>query len=346
MEIIDKLITEEKIKEIKDVRRRLEFNKNDHNKIIEAIFQCSGELGNKIRYEFNLKLIVLKFNKKKIYEDFYFNFFFAHFNFYGLIRFLPLYLHDGIKSIYRLICSIGNEFLEKNMTNTLKSQKEVIPKIREFCKKINLDEIFNNSYNFNFRINDSKDEKNDKNILNENLEFYLPLIKGGNLLNDYEIIHLWEMFPSEYKIKNANIIYQASKNGYNLPNILDLEQKYDKTTNILFLIETTEGDKFGFISSNLILHTDNEYQRPTFTMLFTIKPEFKIYSANVESDEILYITNKDFIFGNGPSGPAIQLNQDIRKGISNKGGCFNNPCLVKDSDGHFVVKKLEIFQLE
>ena len=79
---------------------------------------------------------------------------------------------------------------------------------------------------------------------------------------------------------------------------------------------------------------------------YTITPEFKIYSPNVDSDEILYITNTDFIFGNGPKGPAIQLNQDIRKGISYEGGCFNNPCLVKDPDGHFCVVNLEIFKLE
>ena len=50
--------------------------------------------------------------------------------------------------------------------------------------------------------------------------------------------------------------------------------------------------------------------------------------------------------GNGNNGPAIQLNQDIMKGVSYAGGCFNNPCLVKNSEGHFIVTKLEIFKLE
>jgi len=345
LEILNKLIEQEKNdKEITDIKRRLKFNKNENNKVIDSFFISSGELGNKVRFEFNLKLIELKFNKKKIYEDFYYNIFFNHFNFYGLIRFLPIFLKDGIKSIYKLICSIENEFLEKGMGTSFKNRNEIIPKIRDITKKMNIEEIFNNANNYIFKMN--KTEDNEQNTLNENNEFYLPVINGGNLLTDYEIIHLWEMLPNEYKIKNATLIYQAAKNGYNLPNILELEQKYDKITNILFLIETTEGDKFGFINSNLIVHTDNEYQRPTFTMLLTIRPQFKIYSANVESDEILYVTNKDFIFGNGPSGPAIQLNQDIRRGISYGGGCFNNPCLVKDSQGHFVVKKLEIFKLE
>ena len=93
------------------------------------------------------------------------------------------------------------------------------------------------------------------------------------------------------------------------------------------------------------MHTDNKYQRPSTSLLFTIDKEPKLYNP-IDSDEILYVTSKDFIFGNGPTGPAIQLNQDLKEGDSYSGGCFNNPCLVKDKDGHFSVKKLEIFKLE
>ena len=74
-----------------------------------------------------------------------------------------------------------------------------------------------------------------------------------------------------------------------------MEEKYDKNTNILFLIETEAGEKFGFISSNLVIHTDNKYQRPNSSLLFSIRPEFKIYYP-IDSDEILYVTTKDFIF--------------------------------------------------
>ena len=252
------------------------------------------------------------------------------------------FLFGANSSIFRIICSIENEILEKE--KDFKKTDNIILKIREKSKKYDVDKIFQNSFIYKFKIN--KIEENQEEITNENNEFYLPIYKGGDLLTDYEIIHLWELFPTEYKIKNASIIYQASKDGYNLPNITQLEEKYNKNTFILFLIGTSDGDKFGFVNSNLIIHTNNEYQRPDSTLLFTIKPEFKIYSPEVDSDEILYVSNKDFIFGNGPNGPAIQLNQDIRKGMSYKGGCFNNPCLVKDPDGHFVVTKLEIFKLE
>ena len=342
LEIICRLIEKEKNdKGILEIKRRLQFTQSDNIIIIESIESCINDVPHKKRSTYYEIFQKIKFKKTEVYKDMYYNFFFNYINFYGLIRLLPLFLKDGFKSIYRLICALENGILEKGIS--LK-KKEVIKRISDKTKKMDVDEIFNDSLNYQFKI--IKNEENNEGNSEENNEFYLPTYKGGNLLTDYEIIHLWELFPTEYKIKNATIIYQASKDGYNLPNILELEQKYNKNTAILFLIGTSEGDKFGFIISNLLTHTDNEYQRPNSSFLFTITPEFKIYSPDVDSDEILYITNTDFIFGNGPKGPAIQLNQDIRKGISYEGGCFNNPCLVKDPDGHFCVVNLEIFKLE
>ena len=342
LELTCALIEKEKNKENEEIKRRLAFNRNDNKIIIDSIESCISEVSNIKRNKYYEILGKLKFNKRDIYQDMFNDFLFNYLNFYGIIRLLPLYLREGYKSIFRIICSIENEILEKE--KDFKKTDNIILKIREKSKKYDVDKIFQNSFIYKFKIN--KIEENQEEITNENNEFYLPIYKGGDLLTDYEIIHLWELFPTEYKIKNASIIYQASKDGYNLPNITQLEEKYNKNTFILFLIGTSDGDKFGFVNSNLIIHTNNEYQRPDSTLLFTIKPEFKIYSPEVDSDEILYVSNKDFIFGNGPNGPAIQLNQDIRKGMSYKGGCFNNPCLVKDPDGHFVVTKLEIFKLE
>jgi len=342
-EIICKLIDkEQKEKEKIGIKQRLKFTKRENEIIIDSFDACLEEINHKKKNEYYENLKKINFDKRLIYQDMLNDFLINYFNFYGMIRLLPLYLHRGFKSFYRIICSIENEIINEEIK--FKNKEEVINKIREKTKKIDADEIIKNSFGYKFKI--IKKEEDKEGISNENNEFYLPYYKGGNLLTDYEIIHLWELLPMEYKIKNASIIYQATKDGYNLPNILELENKYNKNTYILFLIETTEGDKFGFVNSNLIIHTDNNFQRPNSTYLFTLRPEFKIYSPNDDSDEILYITNKDFVLGNGNNGPAIQLNQDLMKGVSNEGGCFNNPCLVSNPDGNFIVTKLEIFKLE
>jgi len=51
---------------------------------------------------------------------------------------------------------------------------------------------------------------NDK-VENKKDEYYLPTIKGGNLLTDYEKIHLWEILPQEYKIKNSEFNKKKKK---------------------------------------------------------------------------------------------------------------------------------------
>ena len=343
-EIICKLIDKEKNKEKEKIgiKNRLGFTKKENEIIIDSIESCINEVNYKRKNEYDEIFKKLKIEKREIYQNIFNDFFINYINFYGLIRFLPLYLNEGFKSIFRLICSLENIIFEEEIT--FKNKEEVIKIIKEKSKKIDIDELFKSSFNYKFTINKIEEDNEGTSI--ENNEFYLPYYKGGDLLTDYEIIHLWELLPLEYKIKNASIIYQATKNGYNLPNILELEYKYDKNIYILFLVETTDGDKFGFVNSNLLIHTDNKYQRPNSTFLFTIRPEFKLYSPKDDTDEIFYITNKDFIFGNGTNGPAIQLNQDIMKGISYEGGCFNNPCLVSNPDGHFIVTKLEIFKLE
>ena len=348
-EIMCKLIEKENCKDEQNeskIRWRLKFSYEDNKKLISSIGQSLKELSPKNRQKYYQNLDLIFFNIEEIYEDMCFNFFFHHLNFYGIIRLLPFYLIEGVKSFYRLIYALESEICSMKFRN----KDEVIPKIREKCKKIrDIQELFDISYKFKLTRNNNKyiSQKIKENDLlnNKRNDFYLPYFNGGNILTDYEIIHLWKIIPFEFKIKNASLIYQASKDGYNLPNIIEMEEKYNKNTIILFLIETEKGEKFGFISSNIIMHTDNKYQRPNSSFLFTIKPSFEIYNPN-DSDEILYVTSKDFIFGNGPNGPAIQLNQDLKNGDSYGGGCFNNPCLVHDPDGHFSVKKLEIFKLE
>ena len=348
-EIVCKLIDKEKEKdkdkenkEDPEIKQRLNFTKNGNELVIDSIEACISQINYKRKNYYCEIFQKIGFNKREMYQDIFYDFCFNYFNFYGMIRLLPLYMYGGFKSIFRIICSLENEVFKEEIK--FNNKNEVIKIIREKSKKIDVDELFKNSFNYEFKIN--KIQESTEGIIHENNEFYLPQYNGGDLLTDYEIIHLWEIFPMEYKIKNASIIYQAKKNGYNLPNILELERKYDKNTHILFLLETIDGDKFGFVNSNLLIHTDNQYQRPNSTFLFTIKPEFKIYAPKEDSDEILYITSKDFIFGNGANGPAMQLNQDLNKGVSYGGGCFNNPCLVSNPEGHFIVRNIEIFKLE
>ena len=349
-EIMCKLLEQDyALKETYKIRWRLRFNYNDNIKIITSLTECLKEISVNSCKEVYEHFQKIHFRPEQLYEDLCFGFFCKHFNFYGMIRLLPFFLLEGIKSVYRLIYAI--EKVTKENILTVNKADKVIYKMRELCQSLeNIKDLFEISYTFQLNRNNNKYDfqqpPEGDPFKNKRNQYYLPKINGDcQVLTDKEIIHLWEILPFEFKIKDAILIYQGSKNGYSLSNILGLEEKYSKNIQILFLIETVNDEKFGFIMSSLTTHTDNKFFRPSSSFLISVKPNLKIYNAN-DSEEIIYIDTKTFIFGNGPKGPAIQFDEKVQDGYSYEGGCFGNPALVKNDDGHFVIKKIEIFQLE
>ena len=348
-EIMSRLLDQDyNIKETSKIRWRLRFNYNDNIKIITSITECLKEISTVSCKELYEHFYKIHFRPEQLYEDLCFGFFYKHFNFYGMIRLLPFFLLEGIKSVYRLIYAI--EKVVKAELETITQKDKIIKKTRELINSLeNIQDLFDISYTFKLTRNNNKYDfqkpPEDKPI-NKRNQYYLPRVEGdGKLLTDWEIIHLWEILPYEFTILDMKLIFQGEKDGYNLKNILQLEEVYSKNSNILFLIETYEDEKFGFAMDHLTMHTDNKYIRPGTSMLFSIKPKMKLYLPNNDSDEILYIDTKTFIFGNGPNGPAIHLDDQLVEGESCEGGCFNNPSLVKDKN-HFKIKKIEIFKLE
>ncbi len=349
-EIMCKLLDQDfNIKETSKIRWRLRFNFNDNIKIITSITECLKEISTVSCKELFDHFQKIHFRPEQLYEDLCFGFFYKHFNFYGMVKLLPFFLLEGIKSVYRLIYAI--EKVVKDDLETITQKDKIIKRTRELCNSLeNIQDLFEISYAFKLTRNNNKYDfqtpPEDKPFINKRNQYYLPRVEGdGNLLTDWELIHLWEILPYEFTILDMKLIFQGEKDGYNLKNILQLEEVYSKTTNILFLIETYEDEKFGFAMNHLTMHTDNKYLRPGTSMLFTIKPKMKLYLPKTDSDEIIYIDTTTLIFGNGPNGPAIQLDDKLVEGDSYEGGCFNNPSLVK-ANNHFKIKKIEIFKLE
>ena len=347
-EIMCKILEQDyNLKETSKIRWRLRFNYNDNIKIMTSISECLREISvnGKELFEHFQKI---NFRPEDLYEDLCFGFFYKHFNFFGMVRLLPFFLLEGIKSVYRLIYAI--EKIIKEELEKISQKEKIVPFTRELLNDLeNISDLFEISYTFNLTRNNNKYDfqkpPEDKPFLNKRNQYYLPKVEGeGKILTDWEVIHLWEMLPFEFTILDMKLIFQGEKDGYNLKNILRLEEIYPKNSNIIFLIETFENEKFGFVMDRLTMHTDNKYYRPGTSILITIKPEMKIYIPN-DSDEIIYMDSKTLIFGNGPNGPAIHLDNNLVEGDSNEGGCFNNPSLVS-SNNHFKIKKIEIFKLE
>jgi hypothetical protein len=88
--------------EIYKIRWHFRLNYNDNIKIISSISECLKEVSYVSCKELYLHLTNIHFRPEKLYEDMCFGFFYKYFNFYGMIRLLPFFLLEGIKSLYRL----------------------------------------------------------------------------------------------------------------------------------------------------------------------------------------------------------------------------------------------------
>ena len=277
------------IKETGKIRWRLRFNFKDNIKIITSITECLKEISINSGKEVYNHFLQIHFRPEELYEDLCFGFFYKYFNFYGMIRLLPFFLLEGIK--------ILKEEIKKS-----DDKKEIIHKVRSLLNSLeNINDLFEISYTFQLTRNNNKYDfqspPEDKPFINKRNQYYLPKVTGeGNLLTDKEIIHLWEMLPYEFTILDMKLIYRGDKDGYDLKKILGLDEIYPKQSNILFLIETLNDEKFGFAMDHLIMHTDNKYLKPGIAVLFTIKPLMELFKPENNSEEILYFDTKSLIF--------------------------------------------------
>lgn len=350
-EIICKLLDiNYNLKETYKIRWHMRFTYNDNLKIVTSILEALTEISYKSGRESFEHFKEIHFPPEKLYEDMCYGFFMDYFNFVGLIRLLPFFLLEGIKSIYRLSYAIIKTL--KLEIPKITSPDEVISIIRKESSEIeDINKLFNLSYTFGLtRYNnkyDFQDIPKSDLFQGKRNHFYLPKFSPeSKIMSDYEVIHLWEILPLDLKIRDAKSIYDTSVDGYSLTTILGLNEAHQFETYILFIIHTVENEIFGGIMSNLFKHTNGKFERPSVSLLVQIRPEIKIYKPDENKEDIVYVDSQCAMFGNGSNGPAIRFDKDLTGGFSYAGGCFKNEKLVKNEKGEFKIKKMEIYELD
>ena len=335
--------------EIYKIRWHFRLNYNDNIKIITSISECLKEVSYISCKELYVHLTNIHFRPEKLYEDICFGFFYKYLNFYGMIRLLPFYLHDGIKSVYRLIYAI--EKLTKDELIKIKIPDKIIGRCRELCNSLdNIKDLFEISYAFNITRNNNKymDQgdisKNNIHIINYKDQYILPEInKKSNILNEYQIIHLWENMPINFKTKNATIFKFKPKQS----SITDIIKTFNnEDIKYIFLIKTNVKEILGFSFSGKIGETNNTFYKLNNGFVFNINQEIRIYKINPEYSDILYIDKNQIQVGKDfNDGIAIKITGDLSEGETHESECFNNPCLINEENGNFNIENIEIFKL-
>jgi gas vesicle protein len=310
------------------------------------------------------------------------NFFIEYVNFVGITRFLPFFLLEGAKGIYRLVYGIlfycnmlqdvtyvsansGKGDLLETLAMKITSSTKIVEKkpieevIKIFRKNSNKIDNFSilletatqlklTHLNNNYITQVLPPSIRDKMPKITNLKYIPNFTPESKIFKKSEIEQLWELIPSDsnFKYSNAILIFDKEKNPEcDLSSIYEIGNQMDDNSKILFLIQTTNDEVFGgFMEQNIKLTDKVKYITPPQSLLFSVRPEMKVYFPK-ETDEIVCFEPGAIRFGYGTDGPAISICFDLQEGQTEKDSVFGkNICLIKDGDeGIFSIKGLEIY---
>ena len=256
--------------------------------------------------------------KVKLIQDMSDKFFVDYVNFIGILKFVPFFLYEGVKGLYRYAYGLismcpfkivqqpkKEELKEDDSTQihsmsllsdqiTLKYDFEKRPE--EEVLKLYKD-VTNKLENWSFFLDNAKEwDLNHRNNTYVTLKIpskikeLFPRVKKGNyipsLFADSKILtkeiipKLWDLIPVDVKYSDGLLLFDklSSPEG-DLNAIYKICEKMDDNIMILFVIKTKNGEIFGGIMDQVIkLYDDGRFRIPISAYLFSVEPEIKIYA--------------------------------------------------------------------
>jgi hypothetical protein len=339
-------------KQINKIRWHFRFNLEENNKIIVSFMESLKNISNKTGKQIFQHFEKINFSPEKLFEDMIYGFFMDYLNFSAILRLLPLFFREGVKSLYR----IGFALMKYLRLEILKinNPDNIIKIIRIKSKEIyDLNKLYELAYSYKLNRNNNKyklDMSSSYAISSftytKRNMYYLPKNIESNILSNKEFLKMWSQLPILLRPNDPIRIYNANMDGYSLRKIYNLAENYEMKQGLFFFIETINNEAFGGFISNFFTPTRGKFIRPLETYLISIRPNQHFYSLNINTDNILRCDHDFIMFGNGKDGPAIFIKGDLNSGISNPNNCFCKERLVKKDDGYFEIRKFEVFLLE
>ena len=341
--------------ELLNIRWQFRFKYIDYLKLKYAIDKsiyelCDAEILKRIK-----NLTNMGFNRYDLVQNMTENFFLGYINFCGIVKLLPLFMYEGEKMIYRLCYGIMSMTIYS--TPGKKTQEEFIKTYKTYSNRIeNIFYLFDISYKWNLTHNNNhfidiqipKNEKLNMPIFNK--YYYIPkFLPDSKILKEDEIPKIWSFLPLNIKIVDAKLLLdKKSSPEADLNSLIDICDKFEKNSIILFLIETDKNEVFGGIMTHTIfLNEDGKYDVPNYSFLISVRPNLKVYSPKIPNEnEIILVEPGALRFGFGENGPAISIYNDLNEGWSMENSVFGNDKLVSEGDGSFNIKNLEVFLLQ
>ena len=256
--------------------------------------------------------------KIKLIQDMSDKFFLDYINFIGALKLLPLFLYEGVRTIYKFafglisICPFkivkevkGEEQQENNLNKvpTLSLLSDQIALEYDFEKRPEEEvlklykERSNKLENWSFFI-DSIEEWDLTSKNNNFLKLKIPskikelfppvekckyipsLFPESKILTKEILQKLWEKMPVDVKYTDGLILFdKVTSPEADLNNIYKICEKMEDNFILLFVIKTKKGEIFGGIMDQVIkLYDNGRYRIPISAYLFSVEPETKVYA--------------------------------------------------------------------
>jgi TBC1 domain family member 24 len=340
-------------KNLYKIRFRLRFNYEENKKLIPAFLESFKNITKTTGKEIFKKLSNLKFEVEILIEDMFFNLFIGYLNFTFLHRVFILYLNEGCKILFRvayaILKTLKNDILDINklehVISTIKSKTFELKDEHSFFSHI-----------YYFKLTERNNMYEEMKIVetfkpNKIENYYIPTLNGeSNIMSDDEIFGLWNIFPDNFKLKDAKLIFSTDYQGKSLDRIyetcLDPE---NSCFNCFLILSTNKGDVFGVIMSLPLDKNRTGFYKLAYTALFVLRPYTMIYEIVQSSDRMILCVEDKILIGLGKEGPALEIEKDLLIGFSYKSEIFGSPCLAASSinkkDNSFEISKLEVYIL-
>ena len=340
--------------ELMKIRWQFRFTYNDYLKIKYAIDKSIIDLSNQDIVKRFKNLTNLGYNRINLIEDMTEGFFLDYINFPGIIKLLPIFLYEGEKIIYRLCYGIISMTIYNSKEK--KTQEEFLKTYKEYTNKIdNYFYLFDISFKWNLThftnhfvdILIPKYEK-DKKIYFDKYYYIPKLTPDSKILTQEELAKIWCYLPLNIKLVDGKILLNKKISPESdLNSLIDICEKFDNNSTILFIIETEKNEIFGgLMTHNIYLNKNGHYDIPKNSFLISVKPNLKVYSPkNLNENEIILIEPGALRFGFGENGPAISIFKDLNIGWSFDNSVFGNVKLVFD-EGSFNIKNFEVYLMQ
>jgi hypothetical protein len=332
---------------IENIRFRLRFNYEENKRLIPSFIECFTNATNRTGKEIQQKFEKLGFEFEILIEDMFFSLFMDYFNFIFLQKIFLLYLREGVKMLYRVAYAVLKMF--KDDILDINKPDTVIKVIKQKCNDLkDLNAFFLLVYSFGItKFNNKYSEIKVIETFKPNklINYYIPTINGDSgILSDDDYFNLWSIFPSNFKSKDAKLIYSSEFHGHKLSKIYELCSDSENSCFNSFCVIQTKDEIFGAIMSLPFDKSRIGFYKPAHCSLFILKPFIQRYDIINNSDKIVLCSDDKIVIGLGELGPAIEIDKDILIGFSYKSEIFDSPPLCEKSNT-FNIEKLEIFIL-